>query len=95
MDSPATAALADRAVEMAMKSAAEYIRQNSTLPPDQIHYGSAGEILREEVKAALSEALTDAREALDANMGDVAVHTFAASMRLAGIRAAKRILQPV
>jgi hypothetical protein len=45
--------------------------------------------LREKVSAAVPQALADAKKAFDANMEAVALQTFAASMSLAGIGAAK------
>lgn len=49
--------------------------------------------LRSNVKIRMERALIDAREALDAGMGDAAISTFKAEMALAGIDAAKEAFQ--
>ena len=41
---------------------------------------------------SLETAMRDAREAVEAGMTDVAQHTFAATMRLCGFAAARRVL---
>ena len=46
--------------------------------------------LKAEVATAFTEALKDAKDAFSAGMPDVASSTFAATMRLAGINAAKK-----
>jgi len=80
-----TDALARAAMEIAARGAAEYLRQHKLkADPDALL-----STLRSWVKAKLPEALHDAKEALDANMGAAAEQTFKASMVLAGIEAAK------
>lgn len=49
-------------------------------------------LLRTHCKAALFTALDDARDALSTGMDKVAEATFAATMRLAGIKAAKELV---
>jgi hypothetical protein len=71
----------------AMTAAAEYIRRNGLTVGD---YEVACTVLRQEVKAVLNEALEDAKVAVDAGMVSMAETTFLASMRIAGIAAAKQ-----
>ena len=78
------AQLANEAAKMAMRAADEYLRQHGLEEWNLI------DCLRASVKARLPEALADTKQAFDAGMGEMAVATFAASMRLAGIEAAKR-----
>jgi len=47
------------------------------------------ECLRSQVKASFREALRDTKEAIMCGMDDVARHTFAATMVVAGIKAAQ------
>jgi hypothetical protein len=77
--------LAHTAAQIAMQAAADYIRAHN-LTPD---LDRLVEALRRAVKLRLFEAMDDARAALDAHMDALAEATFAASMRLAGIEAAK------
>lgn len=51
--------------------------------------GELSESLRRHVKACLDGALADIRDAAECGMHAIGVATFAASMRLAGIAAAK------
>lgn len=71
--------------ETAMRAAAEYLRAHSL----QADTRALCECIRSWIKIKLPEALRDAKEALDAGMGQVAETTFRASMALAGIEAAK------
>lgn len=76
------------AAETSMKAAGEYLARVGFTVTD---YGAASEIVKRHCKAALTQALDDARAALDAGMGRVAAETFTASMRLAGIAAGREI----
>ena len=78
--------LAAVAAETAMRGAATYFKSKGINVTD---YGMASAILQRHTKARLPEALEDARQAIDANMGEVAEMTFRASMQLAGFDAAK------
>ncbi len=79
---------ASQAADTAMRAAADYVRRNGLTVTD---YDQATAALRQVVKARLGQALDDARDALDAHMGAaIAQATFDASMRLAGIEAAKQ-----
>jgi len=49
--------------------------------------------IRQHAKARISEALRDAREALDVHMPEAAELTFFASMSLAGVEGAKCYLE--
>lgn len=84
-----TGALASTAATLAMQAAADYFRNFRRFPTD---LEAAAVVVRTHLKAALPAALDDAREAIECGMGDVAVATFAASVRLAGIAAAKEVL---
>lgn len=86
----ATDALANRAGEIAMRAAADYIRR--TAPGANIDHDYAADRIRFHCSEAFPQALNDAKEAIEANMADVAVQTFAASIRLAGINAAREII---
>jgi len=81
--------MADRlggvAAEAAMRSAAEYLLHHDlTAEPSALCA-----CLRSWIKIKLDEALRDAKQALEAHMPGAAEATFLASMRLAGIEAAK------
>lgn len=79
-------ALARVSSDIAARAAAKYLSVHS-LNADT---GKLSECLSRSVKAALPEALRDAERALNCpGMGDIASHTFIASMTLAGIAAAK------
>ena len=85
----ATNALADRAVEIATWAARDYLRAHKPAADQSPALPAA---IVAEVQAAVPEALADAKEALSLGMGQYAVATFGASMRLAGIRAGKTVL---
>jgi hypothetical protein len=77
--------LADVAVEIAARAAVAYLRQhNIDADPRALEA-----TLKSWVKIKLPEALRDAKQALEAGMGQAAEATFKASMALAGIEAAK------
>lgn len=82
---------ANLATNYAMSAAASYFaaKGRTATEEDAVALGDA---LADELTAAIPEALDDVKEALDAHMGEAAVATFAASMRLAGIRAAKKVI---
>lgn len=77
----------DKAANVAMKAAAEYIRTNKLT----VDIDAVVESLKTHVKAALGPAMDDAREAYKAGMMSVAEQTFMASMSLAGIEAVKAV----
>lgn len=83
-------ALGTQAADTAMRACAEYLRLNNVTVTD---YDTASTIIRRHVKAAVGPALDDAKEALEAGMGQVASATFLASMKLAGFAAAKEIAE--
>lgn len=74
------------AANLTMNGAADYLSQNKLTVVD---WEAATSTLRGECKAAAVVALTDARQAIDANMGGFAASTFKATMRLAGIKVAQ------
>lgn len=82
--------LTKRAADMAMLAVANYLRVHG-VDVSTIDYTRATTILKEELRDALPQALADAKEAIEARMPEAASATFAASMRLAGIRAGERI----
>ena len=81
-----TDTLGARAGTYVMDGAREYLRSHNLT----IHnYATAAESLKAAARVALPEAIADAKAALDAHMPDIATATFAATLRLAGIDAAK------
>ena len=79
--------LAKAGCEIAMRAAAKYVQENK-LAPDLEQLVSA---LKQHINDALPVALQDAREALECRMDAIAERTFAASMVVAGIKAAKEV----
>ena len=73
------------AAETAMQAAADYLRNNDPKADLDLVIKQ----MRQLIAAGLDEALADANDAIDANMGHMAEATFLASIRLIGIRAAK------
>jgi len=80
--------LADIAAEAAMKGAAEWLAVNKIVPTAPTLMALTAN-LKATIAAALPQALADAREATECGMAQIAGATFVASMRLAGINAAK------
>ena len=78
--------LTEVAATIAAKSARIYLERHNLKAESP---ESLAESLRAMVKFRLPEALRDAKEALDCGMGKVAEATFATTMALAGIEAAK------
>lgn len=82
---PGMDALADAAVMMAARGARQYLDVHKlTADP-----AALTACLKSWVKIKFPEALRDAKDAISAGMHSVAEQTFAATMRLAGIEAAK------
>lgn len=77
--------LAAAALGAAFKGAQDYLAKHK-LFADQ---DALAACVRSWVAIKMQEALRDAREAIDANMHVIACHTFAATMVLAGIEAAR------
>ena len=77
--------LATIAVDATILGAIDYLRIHK-LTAD---FTALAECCRAWCKAKLPEAMADAQAALDAGMDDIASATFIASMRNAGIEAAK------
>ena len=73
------------AADTAMRAAADYLITKG------LRYDLDALVarIRSWIKIKLPEALRDAQQALDANMPQIAAAAFLASMRLAGIEAAK------
>lgn len=86
-----TAQLADAALRIAARGAREYMHQRN-LDADA---GTLFECVKAHIRTALPEALEDARQAIECNMGQVAEQLFATSMLQAGIEAAKECAMPV
>lgn len=82
------------AAEVAMRSAAAYLQQHNA-DTQAINYSRLTEILRRATRAALSQALEDAREAFACRMDTIGVWTFQASFVIAGTTAAKEYLSTV
>ena len=90
MTDQTTDRIVSTAATIAMKAAVDYCARNGVeLTPDRIN--ALVDALRRHVKAAFDEAIQGAREAIEARMDVIASATFAASMRLAGIDAAKEV----
>ena len=81
--------LIEVAIRITMAGAREYLKAHK-LTADMT---ALAECCRSWMKIQLPVALADAKEALDANMGQVAEATFKASMFQAGIEAAKECCQ--
>lgn len=78
-------ALGTKAANMMMVSAVNYVKKTGkTVNTDLLVIA-----LRDAAKDGIGQALDDAKEAIDAGMGAVADATFAASIALLGIKAAK------
>lgn len=86
---PALDSLAAIASNSAMEAAAAYIRARGLKDGIDFKIDTLIEALRRHSKTALDLAMRDAREALACGMQDVAVATFTATFKLAGIEAAK------
>ncbi len=83
--------LGETAVKIAANAAHAWFAQHSAKP---VSLDAFCECLKANVKVYLPGALRDAREALEAGMYEVGQQTFAASMALAGIDAAKECATP-
>lgn len=81
--------LGQQAAEIAMRAFVEKVRQDGQLEALRSDLDRAVAIIRELAREAAGKGLADAREAIDANMGEVAVLTFKAELALAGLTAAK------
>ena len=79
--------LVTRAADLSMNAAATYCHENKI---DTTEVDVLLAHLQTEVKVVIEDAIADAKAAIDANMVEMASATFAASMRLAGINAAKK-----
>lgn len=80
--------LADLTAVTTMRAAGQYF---GTIGYDVSDYAAASAVVKRHAKEALPAALADAKEALDAGMTEAAIATLTASMRIAGIKAAKEI----
>ena len=79
--------LARAAMEFAVAGAREYADRNGIF----LDLDALSDRLAQHLRATMRGALDDARDAIDAGMVQVAEQTFAASMALAGIAAAKEL----
>lgn len=87
---PGMDALADAAVMMAARGARQYLDTHKlTADP-----AALTACLKSWVKIKFPEALKDAKDAISAGMHQMAEATFAATMKLAGIEAAKEAARP-
>lgn len=77
--------------DVAVKSAAEFIRKSGKTATD-VQLGAIATALKAGFADCWDQAVRDGREALAAGMQDVAALTFASSFRLLGIQAAKSVL---
>ena len=90
--SDSTATLAQIAADRAMRAAAAYVAKHAGLNRGDLT-GELTAALKRRLLTAVPAALDDAREALACGMSAVAEATFLASMALAGVAAAKEVLQ--
>lgn len=84
-------AIGVHSADIAMKAAADAIRARKIASVD---YQAITDALRARTSVALEEAMRDTKEALDAHMDAMAEATWAASFRLAGIRAVADVYGP-
>lgn len=81
-----------KAADIMMRGAVEFIRSRGLNPAD-VDLDAIVRELRSRSRAAVDEALADAKVALEnPAMDKVAEMTFAATMKLAGIEAAKAVI---
>ena len=80
--------ITEKGRDLAIHAANQYIDQNNLIVDD----ATLARMLMTEVLKDIPTAMDDAKEALDANMGQIAEATFSASMRLSGINAVKKII---
>jgi hypothetical protein len=73
------------ACEISMRAAINYLQVHDLTADDK----ALSECLRDWCKIKLPQAMADAKEAIECGMTKAAEATFAATMRLAGIEAAK------
>jgi len=83
------------AAQTAMRAAAEWWNRNVSSVSASDAADRLVPAIRRHTKDALTQALADAKEALDAGMGSAAQATFLATMRLAGINAARECTMEV
>lgn len=77
--------LIDKAFGFVVNGARAYLDVHNLKADDKV----LCECIKSWMKINLKGALDDAREAFDCGMSDIAIASFAASMKLAGIEAAK------
>lgn len=86
---------ARKAADLMMRGAADLLRSRS-LTADDVDLDAILAEIRRRAPAALDAALVDAKAALELpGMAAVADVTFSSTMRLAGINAAKAVLEEV
>jgi hypothetical protein len=90
MNNDSLKALADQAIRFVVNGSSDYLRKHGIDPRE--HLDALLPLLREEATKGAAEALDDAAAAYAANMPQVAEQTFAATMLLAGVAAAKRFV---
>ena len=81
---------AQEAVKVMMNAAVDWCHVHGNRPTDE-QIDRLDSALRERTDAAIAEGLRDAREAHEAGMVQVVPATFLASMRTAGIEAARAV----
>lgn len=84
----------DRLIQMgcdeAMRAAARYLINDTDAK--KIDHVAVSGLLKTHVNGCMDQAMADMREAVEAHMHQVGLATFLASMRIAGIDAAKEYL---
>lgn len=85
--------LVNAATTIALRAAREWMDARGVKIPEG-GWPDFADCLRANLKIRLPEALRDAREAMECGMTQVAETTFAASIAIAGIDAAKEVAVP-
>lgn len=85
-------AFARKAVQIAMSAAVRYAIAKGHNPAAVADEKKWNDSVADAVKVQLPEAIQDAADAIACNMNQWAEVTFAASIRLAGISAAKKLI---
>ena len=84
--------LVTRARDISMNAFLSYLKTHD-VDASTLNIFAVSAAMKKAVKARIHGAMDDARDALDANMGEqIAMATFGASMKLAGIEAAKQFV---
>ena len=87
-----TEVLGEAMAEEMMFGAIQYMKTKNFDMHDETKFNAILNAIRAGARSAMDEAFTDAKAAFDAHMDQIGTQTAMATMRLAGIRAAKSVL---